>query len=95
LGAYNNPDDTICAFCSSLEQLSPQAERAWRAAHKKEFDIGHYVAKSQLASQFSLRSETLKRIARLGATLAITFYNHPEDQQNTVAKTVPAKRRKR
>lgn len=91
---YNNPDDTICAFCSSLERLPAKAKRAWRWAHKKEFDIGHDIAQSQIASQFSLCGETLKRVASLGATLGITFYNHPEDQQNTTAKTVPAKRRK-
>ena len=92
---FNNPDDTICAFCSLLERLPPKAKRAWRSAHKKEFDIGHDIAQSQIASQFSLRSETLRRVASLGATLGITFYNHSEDQHNAMAKTVPTKRRKR
>jgi len=73
---FKTPDETICAFCSLLEKLSPKAKRAWRSAHKKEFDVGHDIVRGQLASQFSLRTETLKRMSALGATLGITFYNH-------------------
>jgi hypothetical protein len=72
---YKDPDDTICAFCSMLEQLSSKGKRAWRSAHKKEFDVGHDVVPDHAASQFSLRTETLKRMSALGATLGITFYN--------------------
>jgi transposase-like protein len=72
---YKTPDATICAFCKLLEGLSPKAKRAWQSAHKKEFDVGHDVVQGQLASQFSLRTETLKRLSGLGATLGITFYS--------------------
>ena len=72
---YKSADDTILAFCSLIEELSPNARRAWRRAHKKEFDIGHDIAKSRRYSQFSLRAETLKRMSNLGATLGITIYN--------------------
>jgi len=71
---YDNPDDTICAFCSLLERLSAKGKRAWRAAHKKEFDIGYDAVLSQLSSQFSLRNDTLRRMSKLGATLGVTFY---------------------
>jgi hypothetical protein len=76
LPQHKNPDDTICAFCSLLEGLSPKGKRAWRSAHKKEFDVGHNVAQGHAASQFSLRAETVKRLSALGATLGLTFYNH-------------------
>jgi hypothetical protein len=72
---YDNPDDTICAFCSVLERLSPKGKRAWRSAHKREFDVGYDLVPNQTASQFSLRTETLRRIAKLGATLGVTLYN--------------------
>jgi hypothetical protein len=73
---YQNPDDTIMAFCALLERLSPKAKRLWRSAHKKEFDIGYETARDKRASQFSLRTESLKRISHVGATLGATFYNH-------------------
>jgi hypothetical protein len=80
---YDNPDDTICAFCACLEALSPSGRRAWRSAYKKVFDVGYDVVPSQLASQFSLRTETLKRISNLGAALGVTFYNHLKDERKT------------
>jgi hypothetical protein len=89
---HDNPDDTICAFCSLLEQLSRRGTRVWGSAHKKVFDIGYEVVPSQPASQFSLRTGTLKRLSHLGATLGVTFYNHPKDEQNTPVKTAPRKR---
>jgi hypothetical protein len=72
----DNPDDTICALCSFLERLSAKGRRAWRSAHKKEFDVGFDAVRSQLASQFSLRTDTLKRMSNLGATLGVTFCYH-------------------
>lgn len=55
---HDNPDDTICTFCSLLERLSAKGRRAWRSAHKKEFDVGFDAVRSQIASQFSLRTDT-------------------------------------
>ena len=73
---YKTPDEVICVFCSLLERLSPKAKRVWRSAHKKEFDVGHEAVAGQPGSHFSLRTETLKRLSALGATLGITFYHH-------------------
>jgi hypothetical protein len=92
---YETPDDTICAFCSLLERLSPKAKRAWRSAHKKEFDVGHDIVKGQLASQFSLRTETLKRLSGLGATLGITFYHPSKSERKVPLKPIPPKRRRK
>jgi hypothetical protein len=89
---YQTPDDTICAFCSLLERLSPKAKQAWHSAHKKEFDVGHDVVQGQLASRFSLRTETLNRLSALGATLGITFYNPSKSEQNGPSKPLPPKR---
>jgi len=72
---HKTPDATILAFCSWLEKLPPKAQRARRAAHKKEFDVGHDVARGRHDSTFSLRNETLRRLSALGATLGITIYN--------------------
>jgi len=71
---YGNPDDNICALCSVVERLSAKGRRAWRSGYKKEFDVGYDAVPSQLASRFSLRADTLKRMSNLGATLGVTFY---------------------
>ena len=92
---YETPDDTICAFCALLERLSPKAKRAWQSAHKKEFDVGHDVVQGQLASQFSLRTETLKRLSALGATLGVTFYSLSKNERKGPLKPAPPKRRTR
>ena len=82
LPEHDNPDDTILALCSLLENLSASGKRAWRTAHKKEFDIGHELATSGLASPFSLRNETLRRVAKLGATMGVTFYHHTRSKSS-------------
>ncbi len=71
---YPTADDTICAFCSCLEALSPKAKRAWRSAHRKVFDIGCEMAGRIQPSQFFIRNETLKRAAALGAAISVTVY---------------------
>jgi hypothetical protein len=87
LPQYGNPDDTIRVFCSMLERLSAKARRAWCSAYKKEFDIGYDAVPSKtIASHFSLRTDTLKRMSNLGATLGVTFYYPPKSKPNAPAK---------
>jgi hypothetical protein len=83
---FDDPDDTICGFCSLLEQLSVKGKRSWRSAYKKEFDIGYELIQAQYVSKFSLRAETLKRISALGATLGVTIYDRSRDQQKQRVK---------
>jgi len=94
LPQYRNPDDTIHAFCSLLERLSAQGRRAWRSAHKKEFDIGYDATPSKkIASKFSLRVDTLKRLSNLDATLGVTFYYHTTRMPNAPAKSASPKQK--
>lgn len=92
---YDNPDDTICALCSWLKRLSAKGRRAWRLAHKKEFDIGYEVVLLQRVSQFSLRSDTLMRISNLGATLGVTFYANPKNERKVPPKSALRKRKRK
>jgi len=92
---YDNADDTICAFCAWLGALSPTGRRAWKSAHKKVFDVGYEAVPPQPASQFSLRTGTLKRMSHLGAALGVTFYNHLKDKGNAQVKPASRKRRSR
>jgi hypothetical protein len=68
-----NPDATIHALCSVIERLPSAARRVWEAANK-EFDVGYELRPSERSSRFSIRPDTLERVAKLGGTLTVTYY---------------------
>jgi hypothetical protein len=70
---YKSPDSAIDALCKVVESLSPEGRRIWSAA-RKTFDVGYVLRQSERSSHFSLRPDTLDRISKLGATLAVTYY---------------------
>ena len=70
---YKNPDATIHALCDIVEKLSPASRRLWNGA-EKHFDIGYELPPEMAASRFALRPDTLLRVAKLGAALAVTHY---------------------
>ncbi len=73
-----SPDATIHALCDVVESVTPAARRIWNAAIK-EFDVGYELRATERCSRFSLRPDTLKRIAKLGATLTVTYYRGDAD----------------
>jgi len=85
-GSRRSPDSTIKAFCSLIEKLPAASRRIWTAAHKV-FDAGFEHRKSQRYSGYKFRPETLRRIAKLGATLAVTFYEFDSARENQPART--------
>jgi hypothetical protein len=70
---YKNPDATIHALCDIVENLSRAARRLWNAA-EKQFDIGYEILPELTAARFTLRPDSLLRVTRLGASLAVTHY---------------------
>jgi hypothetical protein len=70
---HRGPDATIHVLCGVVESLSPAARRVWNAA-RKEFNIGYELRPSERYSFFSIRPDTLERIAKLGAKLVVTYY---------------------
>ena len=70
---HRGPDATIHALCLAVERLSPASRRVWNMA-RREFDIGYELRPSERASRFTIRSDTLERVARLGASLAVSYY---------------------
>ena len=70
---HRGPDATIHALCLAVESLPPAARKIWNAA-LKEFDVGYELRPSEHFSRFTLRPDTLERVAKLGATLAVTYY---------------------
>jgi len=75
---HKGPDATIHALCGVVESLSPAARRVWNAA-RKEFNVGCELRPSERYSCFSLRPDTLERIAKLGAKLLVTYYRGESD----------------
>ena len=67
------PDPAIHALCAVVESLPPAARRIWSAS-RREFDVGYELRSSERSARFSLRPDTLERVARLGATLTVTYY---------------------
>lgn len=76
---YKNPDPAIHALCKLIESLSPAGRRIW-AASRKTFDVGYALQPSERSSAFSLRPDTLARVAALGARLGVTYYRAETDE---------------
>jgi len=76
--SYKSPDTAIHALCGVVEGLSPAARRIWTAG-RKQFDVGYELRPSEHSSRFTLRPDTLARIASLGACLTVTYYRGDTD----------------
>ena len=82
-GAERYQDWIINALCAVVEQLPANARRVWNAAHRKEFDLGYETRLvSQRANRFAVRPSTLRRMASLGASLAVTIYAQQGAEQD-------------
>ncbi len=81
-GAHEGPDATIHALCAIVEGVPPGARRTWNAS-RRVFDVGYEIRESERLSHFSLRPDTLERIARLGAFLAVTTYRGTSEKTQT------------
>lgn len=77
---YKNPDATIHALCEIVENLSPAACRLWNGA-EKHFDVGYEIPNKAATSRVLLRHDTLLRVARLGAAVAVTHYIRNEAER--------------
>jgi hypothetical protein len=55
--------------------------RIWNAAHK-EFDVGYELWPGERVSRFTLRTDTLKRMAGLGASVAVSYYRREAEEAN-------------
>jgi len=89
---HNGPDANIHALCSSVERLSVKARGLWAAAHR-EFDVGYELRASERCSFFTLRPDTLQRVAALGANLTLTVYQDEASGPNSAPNRPPARPR--
>jgi hypothetical protein len=92
-GTHQSPDATIHALCGLVEGLSAVGKRAWDAAQRKEFDVGYEARhSSQRTNHFKIRQSTLRRVAKLGAGLAVTFYREERAEPTTGANAASPRR---
>ena len=68
------PDERVRDLCQIIEELSPAERQWWQSAYRREFDVGYDATTEHVAAHFALRADTLERITRLGARLAVTIY---------------------
>jgi hypothetical protein len=68
------PDVAITPLAARLSSLPPSVQRLWKQARDRVFDIGLEQAHGREAFALALRSDTVKRIARLNARVAFTLY---------------------
>ena len=69
-------DVLISAFCDLIKNLSPKSRQIWDKCHRKEFDIGFESGNTAKSFRTRIRAETIKRCAKLGASVMITVYPH-------------------
>jgi hypothetical protein len=80
-GVEVSQDAIIASLCALIEGLSPRNRQVWDAALRKEFDLGYESRlRSQRANRFRIRPSTIRRVAELGASVAVTLYSEPKGE---------------
>jgi hypothetical protein len=72
----DDPNILVNMLCSFIERLQAMAKQLWDGADDRVFDIGFETAANSHSSQLSLTPETLLRVGRLGARLAISIHTN-------------------
>lgn len=74
-GASRNQNAILNSLCDLVEGLSEKSRQVWNEAQKKEFNLGYEMRlSSERSNRFEIRPSTLRRIANIGASVAVTIY---------------------
>jgi hypothetical protein len=71
---FENPESTICAMLETIESLPAAAGAVWKACRTREFNIGYDCGDKPWPFNNQITSNTLKRVAKAGASIRITIY---------------------
>ena len=85
--AQRTPTGTILALVRVLKKLSPAAQRAWRGARVRDFNIGFRAGLEPSSFEAAIDPEAVKEVAALGGRIVVTVYA-PQPP-----KPLPGKRR--
>lgn len=88
--SVDEPENAIAAMLDAMESLKGAARSLWSNCVLREFNIGYNCGDEPWAFNNGLTNATLRRMAKVGATLKITIYPvHPPAR-----KVSPKKKRK-
>src|SRR6187549_3078630 len=76
-GVDGSMNKTLRGFCEVIEAFPPKGRALWDKATKRVFDIGFESGDRGRAMSLAIQPALLRRIAALGATIAITIYAVP------------------
>lgn len=77
-----DPNAIISRFCEMIEQFDEEAIRLWKNSFRRTFDLGYEVDTAKDSFQSDLKANTIQRIAKLGASVALTIYPLGLDELN-------------
>jgi hypothetical protein len=81
-GKSKEPELTIAAMLSVVEQLDEPEQRTWQSLTLCEFNIGYDCGDEPWAFNQGLSNALLQRVAQVGASIRITLYP-PEPAHKT------------
>jgi hypothetical protein len=83
---YTTPETCIARFARLVKRLPTGAQRLWKGATLRRFDIGFQGGTAEATYTTRITANTLRRAAEIGAEIAITIYGP------TIAKEIPMSR---
>jgi hypothetical protein len=78
-GSSTDADATINLFCELVESLPTEVREIWNACCARVIDVGYECGASPQTFQSQIRASTIKRVAKIGASVAITIYPETAD----------------
>ena len=73
-GSTAGADEVINSFCTLVEQLPKEVREIWDGCCARELDIGYESGTTAQNFKSEIRASTIQRVARIGASIAITIY---------------------
>lgn len=73
-GISTDPDIQIATFCDTILGFEEDARAVWNGAYRRTFNVGYEIDDSSESFRSELASETMERIARVGASVIVAIY---------------------
>ncbi|MGN6109412.1 MAG: hypothetical protein ACTHU0_30170 [Kofleriaceae bacterium] len=87
----HDPSATIRALVRALSRLGPAAQRCWRSARIRDFNIGIQAGLKPHSVELPIERPVVQSIAELGARIVVTVYAPPTKAELARARRLAAK----
>lgn len=87
LMGHRNADSTIRGLCALIQSLPPAERKLWSQAKVREFNIGVQGAARPTSYEITLKEETVKATAELGARIGVTIYGRLKKAPRSLQST--------